>query len=155
MKLTTTLVLLQQHHACKSGYGKLLRHIGADYPKDQEINLLTILESNDVQDMLWCLRATQENSQVISVKLAREFADSVKHLRNNDYDAAACAYDAACAAAADAYDAAAHDAAYDAYGDAYDAAAHDADACADAAYAAAAAAEHKKQAVIIRKYLSL
>lgn len=73
MKLTTTLNRLKD---CRNPYGcekvvnKLHEFLGDAFDPDAEINLLTILELNGVRDMLWCLRATNEDSKRISAELA-------------------------------------------------------------------------------------
>jgi len=161
MKLTTTLKKIRACGPCASGWRKLVKHLGEDFDPDVEINLLTILESNGVADMLWTLRATDQDSKRIASQLAIEFAEQALPIfekrRPNDErprEAIQAARDYldgkisleelrvcrshayAAAYAADAY---AADAAYAA---AYSAAAYAAaDADADAyAYAAAAAA---------------
>ena len=73
MKLTTTLNKIRACSPCASGWQTLLKHVGKDFDPDAEINLLTILESNGVADMLWSLRATQDSKRVAS-QLAIEFA---------------------------------------------------------------------------------
>jgi hypothetical protein len=76
MKLTTTLQRIKDAHACADGYRKLAKHLGGreSYGRDTEINLLTVLDSNGVQDMLWCLRCTVEDSRRTAAQLAIEFA---------------------------------------------------------------------------------
>ena len=166
MKLTTTLNKIRACGPCTSGWQTLLKHVGKDFDPDAEINLLTILESNSVADMLWTLRATNQDSKRIASQLAIEFAEQALPIfekrRPNDErprkaiqaardyldgkisleelrasrQAGAAAAYAAYAAAADAADAYAAAAAYAAYVAAADAAA----AYAAAAYAAADAA---------------
>ena len=166
MKLTTTLNKIRACSPCASGWQTLLKHVGKDFDPDAEINLLTILESNSVADMLWTLRATNQDSKRIASQLAIEFAEQALPIfekrRPNDErprkaiqaardyldgkisleelrasrQAGAAAAYAAYAAAADAADAYAAAAAYAAYVAAADAAA----AYAAAAYAAADAA---------------
>ena len=151
--LTTTLQRIKEAHSCTDGYRKLAKHLGGceSYGMDTEINLLTILESNGVQDMLWCLRCTVQDSRRTSSQLAIEFAAEClpifeKHCQNDcrprhaidasrGYLAGAVTLDELKKAHASA-DAAADAAAYAAYA-AY--AAHAA-AAAYAAHAAAAAA---------------
>ena len=165
VKLTTTLDLLREHQACTEGYRTLVKHIGADYPHDKPINLLTVLDSNGVQDMMWCLRTTQQDCLKQRYLICADMAESVLHLfvaayPNDDRPAKAVkaardaaegkitpeeannADDAAYAAYAAAYAAyAAYAAVYAA--DAADAAAYAADAdAADGAHAAAAAAAY-------------
>lgn len=76
MKLTTTLARIRSHSPCKSGYTRLARSLGGvrAYGADTPINLLAILDANGVQDMLWCLRATIEDSRAVAAQLAIEFA---------------------------------------------------------------------------------
>ena len=165
MKLTTTLNKIRACSPCTSGWQTLLKHVGKDFDPDAEINLLTILESNGVADMLWSLRATQDSKRIASqlaiefaeqalplfekrrpnderprkaIQAARDYLDgkiSLEQLRASRQAGAAAAY-AAYAAAADAADAYAAAAAYAAYVAAADAA----DAYAAATYAAADAA---------------
>ena len=75
MKLTTTLNKIRTSSPCTSGWKKLLSHLGTDFNPDAEINLLTVLESNGVTDMLWMLRATEQDSKRIASQLAIEFAE--------------------------------------------------------------------------------
>ena len=77
MKLTTTLNRIREHHPCKDGWEKLLRHLGKTAADDEIIDLLTVLESNGVQDTLWCMRATVEDSRTTCAELACRFAESV------------------------------------------------------------------------------
>ena len=183
MKLTTTLNKIRACSPCTSGWKTLLTYLGKTEADDAEINLLTVLESNGVPDMLWCLRATTEDSKRIASQLAIEFAEQAlpifeKRKPDDNRPRAAIqaardfldgkigieelrkAHDAAHAAAADAY--AAHAAAsYAAYAASYAAASYAAyaDAAAYAAHAAADAdayAEGKaraKQAEIIKMIL--
>ena len=77
--LTTTFELLKNHSACEEGYRKLGKYLGGItmYGNRTPINLLTILESNGVDDMLWCLRATKENCDKVSRLMAADFAEEV------------------------------------------------------------------------------
>ena len=183
MKLTTTLNRIRKFSPCVTGWKTLNKHLGSDFDADQEINLLTILESNGVQDMLWCLRTTIQDSKKVTSQLAIEFAEISLPVFEERYpedhrprraiqaardycngtisveDLAAARRDADAAAdAADAADADAADAAvHAAY--AADAAVHAADAAVHAAYAAddavhaAYAAVRETQADIIRMIL--
>ena len=52
---------------------------------DKPINLLRILKSNDVQDMLWCLRCTLEDNFKVRLLMSADFAESVlKHFTKYD-----------------------------------------------------------------------
>ena len=74
--LSTTFALLRQHDACEGGYRKLARHLGgiAAYGKDTPIPLLTILESNGLNDCLWSLRAVPAEQEEDRDRIARLFA---------------------------------------------------------------------------------
>ena len=128
----TTLNEIRAHAPCREGWEKLLKNLGKTKADDEPLAVLTIIESNGLDDALWCLRAKSLD------RLSRHFqawcAEQVIHhfeaerpddgrvraqidmLRNdaaNEQDRAA-ARDAAWAAARDA----AWDAAWDAARDA-------------------------------------
>jgi hypothetical protein len=75
--LSTTFNLLREHEACTVGYRKLAKHLGGveAYGADKSIPLPIILESNGVDDMLWCLRATEQDSERVARELAIQFAE--------------------------------------------------------------------------------
>ena len=75
MKLTTTLNLIRACSPCSSGWRTLNEALGSEFDPDEEINLLEILDTNGVQDMLWCLRTTKQDSRKIASQLAIEFAN--------------------------------------------------------------------------------
>ena len=75
LKLTTTLAKSRACSPCTSGWRTLLKHVGEDFDPNAEINILTILESNGVADMLWTLRATTQDSKKVASQLAIEFAE--------------------------------------------------------------------------------
>ena len=141
----TTLAEIRAAGPCEDGWQKLLKHLGKTKADDEPLPLVTILESNGLDDALWCM-------QVPSLeRLSRHFqawcAEQVLHhfeaerpddtrvrdqiamLRRDD------ATDAERAAAWDAASAAASAAAWDAASAAAWAAARD--AARDAAWAAA------------------
>jgi hypothetical protein len=149
----TTLNQIRSHSPCSEGWTKLLKHLNKTTADDEQLSLLTVLESNGLDDAIWCLRTepTPARSQRFALAVARR----VEHLRpaakacndvterylsgtatKAELDAAAAA--AARAAYAAAYPAAAYAAADAAYAAAYPAAANAAAAAAArAAYAAA------------------
>ena len=53
----TTLNKIREHEPCIDGWRKLLRHIGKAQADDEPLALATILQSNGLDDALWCLRA--------------------------------------------------------------------------------------------------
>ena len=77
MKLTTTLDLLQKAGACTRGYKTLIKALGAKYPHEKPIDLLTILNTNGLDDALWALGATAENCDMIARLVAADFAEQV------------------------------------------------------------------------------
>jgi hypothetical protein len=151
----TTLNAIREHGPCADGWAKLLRHLGKTQADDEPLALTTILDSNGIEDALWCLRAAdgwEREARLYAVWCARQ----VQHLMSDprslealdvaeryangqatDVELAA-AWDAARAAAWDAARAAARDAARDAAWDAaWDAARVAASAAARAAAKAA------------------
>ena len=83
MSLHTTLNRLKLAGACGQtvgsgeGYDKLRVRLGKGWKKDSPIDLLTILESNGLDDTHWCLQATQEDSSTVVRLLV---ADYLEHL---------------------------------------------------------------------------
>jgi hypothetical protein len=147
----TTLNRIREHSPCAEGWTKLLKHLGKTKPDDEPVSFVTILESNGLDDALWCCRAEPEQAALWR-HFAVDCAESVRHLMTDARSTAALdvarrhangeatdnELSAACAAAWDAASAAACAAAWDAASAAACAA-----ACAaawDAASAAACAA---------------
>jgi hypothetical protein len=165
---TTTLAAIRAASPCEDGWRKLLGALGKTSADDEPLDLLTVLDSNGLDDALWVLSYAMPDD-----RLARHFqawcADQVLHLfeaecpddtrvrdqiamlRNDEaddaaraaaWDAARAAAEAAARAAAEAAAwAAARAAAWDAARAAARAAAWDAARAAEAADAARAAAE--------------
>ena len=148
---TTTLQAIREHGPCADGWKKLLAHLGKTGADDEPLSLLTILDSNGLDDALWCLRAMPEHNKhwrLYAVWCARQVqhlmtdARSVAALDVAERHAHGTASDQELAAARAAAWAAARDAAWAAVWDAARAAAWAAarDAAGDAARAAAWAA---------------
>ena len=53
----TTLNKIRAHNPCSGGWAKLLRHLGKTQADDEPLAFATILDSNGLDDALWCLRA--------------------------------------------------------------------------------------------------
>ncbi len=83
-KPASTFALLRQYSACEGGYRKLARHLGgvAKYGRDKPILLTVILDSNGLDDTLWCLRALVEPWDR---KLRLYAADCAKRHGSYDY----------------------------------------------------------------------
>jgi len=77
MKLTTTLNLLHEAHACEPRYKVLLAGLGLDYPKDKPIDLMTILDICGLDDAMWAMCATAENCKKVARLMAADFAEQV------------------------------------------------------------------------------
>ena len=151
----TTLNKIREHEPCTGGWQKLLTHLGKTKADDEPLAFTTILDSNGLDDALWCMRSAPEYDKdwrLFAVWCARQ----VQHLMTDQRSLSALdvaerhahgsATDDELAAAGDA----AWAAAWDAAGDAAWAAAWDAawaaawtaagDAARDAAWAARDAA---------------
>jgi hypothetical protein len=166
--MNTTLNKIREHSPCTNGWEKLLRTLGKTKADDEQLSLITILDSNGLDDALWCLKAVdghEKEMRLYAVWCARQVQylmkdkrslnaiDVAERFANGDatlveldaaWDAASDAARAARAAADAAWDAAcaASNAARAAAWDAARAAAWDAARAAawDAAYAARDAA---------------
>ena len=55
--ITTTLNRIRAHGPCAGGWAKLLKHLGKTQADDEPLPFATILESNGLDDALWCCRA--------------------------------------------------------------------------------------------------
>ena len=79
----TTFSKLKKAGACESGYKKLVQYLGGvtKYGANKPINLLTILESNGADDMLWAL-CTVDHPELekIARLMACDFAETSLHL---------------------------------------------------------------------------
>jgi len=135
MTAYTTLNKIRKHGPCADGWAKLLRRLGKTQPDDEPLPLVTILDSNGLDDALWCLRACDgidRDARLYAVWCARQVQHLLtdprsltaldvaeRHANGEATDkelgaAGDAARDAARAAARDAARAAARDAARDA-----------------------------------------
>ena len=84
----TTLNNIRAHSPCADGWAKLLRYLGKTRADDEPVSLLTVLESNGLNDALWCLRAVdghQREMRLFGVWCARQ----VQHLMHDPRSLAA------------------------------------------------------------------
>ena len=157
MTFTVTLNRIRDHSPCESGWIKLLKHLAKTTADDAPLSLLTVLESNGLDDALWCLRAVKGHEKEIRRFACQCALDVIhlwdappivkKYLETGDEKLRDAAWDAARAAAGDA----AWDAAWAAAGDAaWDAAWA---AARDAAWAAASYAVKEKQTARFKKMI--
>lgn len=77
--MMTTLNKIRQHSPCADGWQKLLRHLGKTQADDEPLSITTILDSNGLDDALWCLRAVEGHNREIRL-FAVWFARQVEHL---------------------------------------------------------------------------
>lgn len=84
MTLTTTFKLLRKAGACEPRY-KFLRCALKGVKDSDSINLLTILETNGLDDALWALRATAENCDKVARLMAADFAEEVLPIWQKKY----------------------------------------------------------------------
>ena len=153
--MKTTLNAIREHAPCADGWKKLLGNLGKSSADDEPLSLLTILDSNGLDDAIWCLRAVYDHDKEIRL-FAVWCARQVQHLMTDQRSVAALdvaerfangdatkeELDAARAAAWNAAEGAARSAAWNAAWGAARSAAGDAAGAAamDAAWAAAMAA---------------
>ena len=81
--MKTTLNKIKAFEPCKDGWLKLLTFLNKKKADDEELSLLTILESNGLNDALWALRAV-DGFEKEKRLMACDFAESVVHLANDE-----------------------------------------------------------------------
>ncbi len=80
--MKTTLHKIRSHQPCTDGWKKLLQHLGKTEADDESLSLLTILDSNGLDNALWCLRAVEGYDKEIRL-YAVWCARQVQHLIDN------------------------------------------------------------------------
>ncbi len=77
--LHTTFRKLKEHQACTSGYKQLAVSLGGitKYGRDTPIPLDRIMESNGMDDTVWCLRCTLEDAENLIIEFACDCAERV------------------------------------------------------------------------------
>lgn len=79
--ITTTLNAIREASPCKDGWEKLLSHLGKTKADDEPLPLLTVLDSNGVDDALWVLsHAMQPEHDRLSRHFKAWCAEQVLHL---------------------------------------------------------------------------
>ncbi len=56
----TTLNKIREHEPCTGGWKKLLTYLGKTEADDEPLAFTTILDSNGLDDALWCMRSAPE-----------------------------------------------------------------------------------------------
>ena len=88
MTTYTTLNKIRGHGPCSDGWARLLRHLGKTQADDEPVSLLTILDSNGLDDAMWCLCAVdghEREMRLYAVWCARQ----VRHLMTDPRSLAA------------------------------------------------------------------
>jgi hypothetical protein len=57
MQYETTLRKIRNKWPCNNGWSKLLKYLGKTKPDDEPVSLSDVLDSNGLNDAVWCLRA--------------------------------------------------------------------------------------------------
>ena len=115
---TTTLNAIRKASPCEKGWLKLLKHLGKTKADDEPLDLLTVLDSNGLDDALWVMSYAKPDDrlarhfqawcaeQVLPIFEAerpndRRVRDQIAMLRNDDatYEDRATVWDAARTAA--------------------------------------------------------
>ena len=77
--MKTTLNKIRDESPCAYGWKKLLAHLGKTQADDEPLSIITILDSNGLDDALWCLRAVENHDREIRL-YAVWCARQVQHL---------------------------------------------------------------------------
>jgi hypothetical protein len=81
--MKTTLNQIREHGPCVEGWTKLLQHLNKTKADDELLSLLTVLDSNGLDDALWCLRAVKgynKEKRLYAVWCAKQ----VQHLMTDE-----------------------------------------------------------------------
>jgi hypothetical protein len=84
----TTLNAIREHSPCHEGWTKLLKHLGKTKADDEPLSIVTVLDSNGLDDALWCLRAVKGHDREIRL-YAVWCARQVQHLMEDPRSVAA------------------------------------------------------------------
>jgi len=77
--MKTTLNKIRAHSPCSNGWKKLLKNLGKTEADNEILLLTTILESNGLDDALWCLRTVDGHEREIRL-FAIFCARRIQHL---------------------------------------------------------------------------
>jgi hypothetical protein len=86
-EMFTTLRKIKSCGPCEEGWKKLLKHLGKTKCDDEPVPFRVIVESNGMDDALWCLRSTPEyarESRLFAVWCARQVKHLMKDQRSLD-----------------------------------------------------------------------
>ena len=77
--MKTTLNKIRAHSPCQPDWEKLLESLGKTKADDEPITIIQILNSNRLDDAIWCLRAVDGREKELRL-LAVAYARRVQHL---------------------------------------------------------------------------
>jgi len=77
--MKTTLNKIRAHGPCAEGWEKLLKHLGKTKADDEPLSILAILDSNGLDDAIWCMKAIEGRDKEIRL-YAVWCARRVQHL---------------------------------------------------------------------------
>jgi hypothetical protein len=83
--INTTLNKIRKNQPCAGGWKKLLHTLGKTQADDEPLSLITILDSNGLDDALWCLRAVdnyEKEMRLYAVWCARQMQHLMKDQRS-------------------------------------------------------------------------
>jgi hypothetical protein len=87
--LYTNFNLLREAGACKKSYRNLAKYLGGvkKYGRDTDIPLSTILDSNGLDDTIWCLQCCTDDTKAgkFFQSLACDYAEHVLHIYEKQY----------------------------------------------------------------------
>ena len=86
--MNTTLNEIRAHAPCADGWRKLLTHLGKTKADDEPLPISAVLDSNGVDDAIWCLRAVSGHNREIRL-FAVWCARQVQHLMTDTRSLAA------------------------------------------------------------------
>jgi len=72
-----TLNKIKEKYPCSDGWKKLLKNLGKAKADDDELSLITILDSNGIKDAIWSLRCLNYKDYCLFLA---DIADSVLHI---------------------------------------------------------------------------
>ena len=81
--ITTTLNRIRAHSPCESGWCKLLAFLGKTKADDEPLPYSVIVESNGLDDALWCLRTMPEHNNLWR-HFAVDCSERVSHLLTDE-----------------------------------------------------------------------
>ena len=74
--ITVTLDAIRKAYPCEDGWEKLLKSLGKTKADSEPLPLITILESNGVEDAIWCLRCMHSSELYLGGMFAAACAEA-------------------------------------------------------------------------------